>query len=76
MNMQSISQMLVKRRKAVSASQKEVAELASLSLHSVHNLESGKGNPTLHSFLSLLDVLGLELTLSVKQTPEVEVTND
>ena len=66
MNIQEISHLLVARRKALAVSQKELAALTGLSLHTIHNLESGCGNPTLQSLLTLIDVLGLTLMLPVK----------
>ena len=76
MNIKLISDVIVKRRKTLAVSQKEVAELAHLSLHSIHNLESGTGNPTIASLLAILDVLGMEVTLSVKDALRMEEAND
>ena len=50
----------------LSVSQKELADLAGVSLHSIINLESGKGNPTLQLLLTVLEVLGMEVQLAVK----------
>lgn len=66
MNIQEISNSIIKRRKMLSVSQKELAELSGLSLHSIINLESGNGNPTVQTLLVVLDVLGMEVHLSVK----------
>lgn len=66
MNIQAISNAIVKRRKMLSVSQKELADLAGVSLHSIINLESGKGNPTLQLLLTVLEVLGMEVQLAVK----------
>lgn len=66
MNIQAISDAIVKRRKMLSVSQKELADLAGVSLHSIINLESGKENPTLQLLLAVLEVLGMEVQLTVK----------
>jgi y4mF family transcriptional regulator len=66
MNIQAISNAIIKRRKMLSVSQKELADLAGVSLHSIINLESGKGNPTLQLLLTVLEVLGMEVQLAVK----------
>ena len=66
MNIQAISNAIVKRRKMLSVSQKELADLAGVSLHSIINLESGKGNPTLQLLLTVLEVVGMEVQLAVK----------
>lgn len=66
MNIQAISDAIIKRRKTLSVSQKELADLAGVSLHSIINLESGRGNPTLQLLLTVMEVLGMEVQLAVK----------
>lgn len=66
MNIQAISNAIIKRRKMLSVSQKELADLAGVSLHSIINLESGRGNPTLQLLLTVMEVLGMEVQLAVK----------
>lgn len=66
MNIQAISNAIVKRRKMLSVSQKELADLAGVSLHSIINLESGRGNPTLQLLLTVMEVLGMKMQLEVK----------
>ena len=66
MNIQAISDAIIKRRKMLSVSQKELADLAGVSLHSIINLESGRGNPTLQLLLTVVEVLGMEVQLTVK----------
>lgn len=66
MNIQAISNAIVKRRKMLSVSQKELADLAGVSLHSIINLESGRGNPTLQLLLTVVEVLGMKMRLEVK----------
>jgi DNA-binding phage protein len=46
--------------------QSSVAELAGVSTHTLSNIESGKGTPTLESLSRVLDVLGLELAIQPK----------
>ena len=48
-------------------SQRELAELSGISLHSLSNLESGKGNPTLESLLKVADTLGVTITAGVNR---------
>lgn len=66
MNIRAISDAIIKRRKMLSVSQKELADLAGVSLHSIINLESGRGNPTLQLLLTVMEVLGMEVQLAVK----------
>ena len=65
MKIEQIGLSLQERRKSLNATKSEIAELAGVSVHSLCNLESGKGNPTLKSLLAVADVLGLELRMSV-----------
>jgi len=46
--------------------QEMLAELSGVSLRTLKQFESGKGNPTLQTLSKLADALGLELTLQVK----------
>lgn len=40
--------------------------MSGVSLHTLHNLESGKGNPTLEVIGKVLEVLGLELQVGAR----------
>ena len=66
MNLQLISKYLVERRKTLSVSQRELARMSGISLHTLSNIESGSGNPTFGSLLSICETLGLEMTVGVK----------
>lgn len=58
----------IKERRAVlRVSQEHVAELAGVGLRTLKALESGKGNPTLETLSRVADVLGMEVTLTIKQ---------
>ncbi|MEO1653516.1 MAG: helix-turn-helix transcriptional regulator [Bacteroidota bacterium] len=56
-----------KRRRALKVSQQELAELSGVSLRTLKQFESGKGNPTLGTLEKLTDVLGLEFCLKIKE---------
>lgn len=56
------------RRKMLSVTQETLAEISGVSLRTLKDVESGKGNPTLETLQKLADVLGMEVTLQVKQT--------
>ncbi|WP_244828026.1 helix-turn-helix domain-containing protein [Carboxylicivirga sediminis] len=55
------------RREMLQVNQEMLAELSGVSLRTIKQFESGKGNPTLQTISKLADALGLELTLQVKQ---------
>lgn len=54
------------RREMLQVTQEMLAELAGVSLRTLKQFESGRGNPTLQTLSKLADALGLELTFKVK----------
>lgn len=59
-------QMIKARREMLRVTQKDLADLSGVSLRTLKQIESGKGNPTLVSLEKLADVLGLEVCLKLK----------
>jgi len=53
------------RRNILNLQQKDLAELSSVSLRTIIQIENGNGNPSLKTLLNLLKVLGVELQLIV-----------
>jgi y4mF family transcriptional regulator len=68
MNTEEAGSLIRQRRKDLGVDQQTVAELGDVSIHTLSNIESGKGNPTLESLNRILDVLGLELVIRPKDT--------
>ena len=66
MNRSEIISLIRERRKHLDITQTMLAELAGVSLHTISDMESGKGNPSLDVLMSIVDTLGLELTLTVR----------
>ena len=66
MNFQELIQTVKKRRKVLNVNQEEVALLSGIGLHTLTPFESGKGNITLKNLQKILEVLGLELNLTIK----------
>jgi transcriptional regulator with XRE-family HTH domain len=54
---------LRERRRSLGILQEDLAGLAGISVHTLSNLESGKGNPSLEVLERLLDCLGLQMTI-------------
>jgi transcriptional regulator with XRE-family HTH domain len=61
---QRIGQLLRARRKFLRLRQRDLAELAGVTLRGLTELENGRGNPTLSQLSKIAGVLGLEFTLS------------
>lgn len=57
-----------KRRIRLGISQQDLAEFAGVGIATVKDIERGKGNPSLQTLQKLLEVLGLEMTLQVRNT--------
>lgn len=65
MNLQNT---MKERRKTLSLSQNDLAELAELSLATVKDIERGKGNPSIATVSKIIDVLGMEIIYRVRNT--------
>jgi transcriptional regulator with XRE-family HTH domain len=63
MKADDLAEALKQRRKLAGITQRDLAELADVAVHTVSDLESGKGNPTLDVLSKLAGVLGLEIYL-------------
>ena len=59
---------LKERRRTLSLTQKDLAEMAELSLATVKDIERGKGNPSLETVSRIMDVLGMEIVYRVRRT--------
>lgn len=59
-----IGQIVRARRTFLRLRQRDLAELAEVTLRGLTELEQGRGNPTLKQLSKLAQVLGLEVTLS------------
>jgi transcriptional regulator with XRE-family HTH domain len=47
--------------------QKDLSEITGISLRSLIDIESGKGNPSINQLNKILDALGLTLKLTVEK---------
>ena len=54
------------RRKSLNINQTMLADIAGVSLHTISDMESGKGNPTMELLLKITDSLGLVIIVKVK----------
>lgn len=66
MNNQQIGKIIQERRNYLNLTQKDVAEMAGITFKSISEIELGLRNPSLNTLKSILDVLGLELTVQIK----------
>lgn len=57
---------ITSRRKLLRYTQKDMAELTGLSERTIRSVENGEGSTSIASFIKILDVLGLELSIQFK----------
>lgn len=64
----TLQETLKERRKTLSLSQKDLAEMAELSLATIKDIERGKANPSFDTVSRIMDVLGMEIVYRVRRT--------
>jgi y4mF family transcriptional regulator len=63
MTSQELGFKLRAKRKSLRLRQRDLAELAGVTLRGLTDLENGRANPTLNQLAKIAQVLGLEVTL-------------
>jgi serine/threonine-protein kinase HipA len=66
MHFEEIINAIKERREMLKVTQEGLSELSGVGLRTIKQFESGKGNPTLQTLQKIADLLGLELTLKLK----------
>lgn len=64
MTSREIGEKVRARRKLLRLRQRDLAELAGVTLRALTELENGRGNPTINQLAKIAEVLGLELRLT------------
>lgn len=64
-----IGESIKHRRKELGITQPHLAELAGISINTLYKLERGQGNPSLKIVNKLIEILGLELKVEIKNKP-------
>lgn len=67
MDLNEIGQIIKKRRRYLKVDQSTLAELAGISINTLVTLERGTSNPRLDTILKIADILGLQISMSLKQ---------
>ena len=65
MNKAEIGFYIIERRDTLRISQAYLAELSGVSVHTLSNLETGKGNVTLDTLLKVADTVGFKVRVGV-----------
>jgi len=64
----SIGNTIKERRKMLSITQRELAEIAGVGINTLTKIERGEANPSLEVLNRILDALGLEIEIKIKNT--------
>ncbi len=67
MNSMESGRLIRKRRVSLRIDQRALSEIAGVSVHTLSNIEAGKGNPTVAILERLLNALGMEFRIQVKE---------
>ena len=63
-----IGKVIKERRALLGISQQDLSDYSGVGISTVKDLERGKGNPSIETLKKILDVVGLEIVIQVKQT--------
>lgn len=66
MNTKEIGTEIKERRQSLKVKQQELADLAGVGINTLVAIERGQGNPKLETLLSVLDTLGLQVDIKLK----------
>lgn len=63
----AIGEQIRLRRKELMITQPNLVDIAEVSVNTLYKIERGQANPTIEVLGKILDVLGLEISVGVKQ---------
>lgn len=63
-----IGKVIKERRALLRISQQDLSDYSGVGISTVKDLERGVGNPSIKTLKKIIDVVGLEIVLQVKQT--------
>ncbi len=63
-----VGKVIKERRALLGISQQDLSDFSGVGISTVKDLERGVGNPSIVTLKKILDVVGLEIILQVKQT--------
>jgi len=67
MNTQQIGSIIRSRREVLGVDQRDLSQIAGVSVHTLSNIEAGSGNPTIKSLEKILAALGMELIVDIQR---------
>ena len=67
MDLKQVGSTIKIRRKKLGINQQTLADLAGMAVNTIVAIERGEGNPQLSTLLTILDTLGLQMDINLKQ---------
>ncbi len=67
MNSRDIGQTIKRRRQELKVNQLTLSELAGVGINTLVAIERGTGNPKLETLMAVLDTLGLQIDVKLKE---------
>lgn len=67
MNSKETGDLIRRRRTSLQIDQHTLSEISGIAVHTLSNIEAGKGNPTVATLDRVLDALGMELRIQIKE---------
>jgi transcriptional regulator with XRE-family HTH domain len=67
MNAREAGVVIKKRRMSLGVDQRSLSEISGIAVHTLSNIEAGKGNPTVATLDRVLLALGMELRIQIKE---------
>ena len=67
MDLKQVGSTIKIRRKKLGINQQTLADLAVVAVNTIVAIERGEGNPQLSTLLTILDTLGLQMDINLKQ---------
>lgn len=67
MTIEDIGVAIKERRQVLGIIQPDLAEMAQVSINTLYKIERGEANPSVKMLNKLAEVLGMELTLTIKK---------
>ena len=71
MNQKEIGTVIKERRKHLGVTQQTLADLAGVGINTLVAIERGEGNPQLSTLLTILNTLGLQMDVKIKNLQKV-----
>lgn len=67
MNTREAGSLIKKRRISLRIDQRTLSEISGIAVHTLSNIEAGKGNPTVTTLDRVLNALGMELRIEIRK---------